>query len=104
MLPNSKYTGLIALFIFSLNAIAKLSYLNLNSGYGLLRTNIAAEALDLPIGTCNAATPCPNGACCAGVSVPVSLNYVQSSFRQRSNHVTERLRSMWLFAIRVWCW
>ncbi|KAI0206817.1 hypothetical protein F4808DRAFT_466759 [Astrocystis sublimbata] len=40
------------------------SYFNLNSAFALLRTDIPAEALDLPIGTCNDETPCPNGACC----------------------------------------
>ncbi|KAI0546598.1 hypothetical protein F4679DRAFT_409115 [Xylaria curta] len=40
------------------------SYFNLNSAFSLLRTDLPAEALDLPIGTCNDETPCPNGACC----------------------------------------
>ncbi|KAF2222118.1 hypothetical protein BDZ85DRAFT_239225 [Elsinoe ampelina] len=44
------------------------SFFNVNSAFALLSTDLAAETLDLPIGTCNARTPCPNGACCSGVS------------------------------------
>ncbi|KAF2219278.1 hypothetical protein BDZ85DRAFT_44460 [Elsinoe ampelina] len=34
----------------------------------LLGNGPNAQLLDLPIGTCNAQTPCPNGACCSGVT------------------------------------
>ncbi|KAJ8124820.1 hypothetical protein O1611_g8820 [Lasiodiplodia mahajangana] len=44
------------------------SYFNLNSAFSLLRTDLPAQALDLPIGTCNPETPCPNGACCGTIS------------------------------------
>ncbi|KAF5523516.1 Chitotriosidase-1 [Colletotrichum aenigma] len=42
------------------------SYFALNSAYGLLQNTVAAEDLELPVGTCNANTPCVNGACCSG--------------------------------------
>jgi len=42
------------------------TFFRLNSAYALLGTDSPAQLLDLPIGTCNAQTPCPNGACCSG--------------------------------------
>lgn len=47
------------------------SFFNLNSGFALLGTDKPAETLELPVGTCNAETPCVNGACCAGVRLPL---------------------------------
>ncbi|CAN9115600.1 unnamed protein product [Alternaria alternata] len=44
------------------------SYFLLNSAFGILQNNLAAQALDLPVGTCNDQTPCVNGACCSSIS------------------------------------
>ena len=43
------------------------SYFLLNSAFGILQNKLAAQALDLPVGTCNDQTPCVNGACCSKV-------------------------------------
>lgn len=40
----------------------------LNSAFAILSVDAQAELLELPVGTCNAGTPCVNGACCSGVS------------------------------------
>ncbi|KAH0437120.1 glycosyl hydrolase family 18 [Colletotrichum camelliae] len=40
----------------------------LNSAFSILGTDAPAELLELPVGTCNAETPCVNGACCSGIS------------------------------------
>jgi hypothetical protein len=39
----------------------------LNSAFSILGVDASAELLELPVGTCNAQTPCVNGACCSGV-------------------------------------
>lgn len=41
------------------------NYFLLNSPFGILKNELAAQVLDLPTGTCNAETPCVNGACCS---------------------------------------
>lgn len=41
------------------------SYFLLNSAFGILGTDTPAQALELPVGTCNEQTPCVNGACCS---------------------------------------
>lgn len=41
------------------------NYFLLNSPFGILRNELAAQALVLPTGTCNSETPCVNGACCS---------------------------------------
>jgi hypothetical protein len=40
----------------------------LNSAFAVLGVDAPAQLLELPVGTCNAQTPCVNGACCSGVS------------------------------------
>ena len=41
------------------------NYFLLNSPFGILKNNLAAQVLELPTGTCSAETPCINGACCS---------------------------------------
>ena len=45
----------------------------LNSAFSVLGVDASAELLELPVGECNAQTPCPNGACCSGVSLKPRL-------------------------------
>lgn len=67
---HSRLSALLGLFhlISPLSAAENSSYFNLNSAFGLLGSDLPAQLLDLPVGTCNAETPCVNGACCSGVS------------------------------------
>ncbi|XMA16066.1 hypothetical protein WAI453_008857 [Rhynchosporium graminicola] len=51
-----------------LHQVVAENFLALNSVYGLLGNTISAAAVDLPVGTCNADTPCINGACCSKTS------------------------------------
>lgn len=54
----------------------------LNSAFSILGTDAPAELLELPVGTCNAETPCVNGACCSGVSrslSPLPFSYSMES-------------------------
>jgi hypothetical protein len=43
------------------------NYFLINSAFGILQSELPAEALELPTGTCNDETPCVNGACCSKV-------------------------------------
>ena len=69
--PLASWAVLVLSVLSHRAAAADASVLEANSAFGLRQSNIASQGdWELPVGTCNADTPCVNGACCSGVSLP----------------------------------
>ncbi|KAK1655797.1 hypothetical protein BDP81DRAFT_388694 [Colletotrichum phormii] len=64
---TDNYNASEAIEIFKARSNVEPNF-RLNSAFSILGVDAPAELLELPVGTCDAETPCVNGACCSGIS------------------------------------